>query len=163
MKSTQCFKNIPRWAFFLIFMKMDLSFWSRLKNLGSYILPYGKWHCLLDLLFYLVKLCLSKLAVVHSDVACTGASGVWAAGERWTILGAKHLRNICVFLYKNVPCWFQIKCIFLVHAWLNYLGSWFQNDCIIFTSAVFQVAHFISILYAKYKRKGRNRQKSCYC
>lgn len=64
MNRSRCSKNIPRSAFFLIFMRKDLSFLSRLKNPGSHILPYGKWHCLLDLLFYSVKLCLSRLVVV---------------------------------------------------------------------------------------------------
>lgn len=31
----------------------------------------------------------------------------------------KHLCNSCVFLYKDVPCWFQIKCIFFL--FVSYL------------------------------------------
>jgi len=40
--------------------------------------------------------------------------------EGRTILDTSTDVTVVLFLYKNVPGWFQIKCIFLVHARLSY-------------------------------------------
>lgn len=85
MGPTLCYEHIPCSAFFLILLRMDLSFLSRDKNLGSYILPYGKWHGLLEL-FYSVKLSQEQVIgsptlVLHVSIK-RSISGV--SSRRWT-------------------------------------------------------------------------------
>lgn len=111
-------RTCSRSAFFLTVMRKNLLFLSRLENLGSYTLPYGKWHCLLELILYSMKLCVSKLAVVPQW--CCMRKSISGVSSRRKMFSYWQL---CIFVLK-CPLLVSNKVYLLVHACVSYSECW---------------------------------------